>query len=204
MRSSSSGFDHTIFSSGRGRSITSDFHRPSSNLVKGVSTLHLTGHLHRDIKPSNVLIDHSGRLTILDYGLATKVENTEDREVRGISGTLEYMAPEQTDGRQATRAADWYSVGVLIYQALTGRLPFEGQPLKIALDKRLSDGPNPRQIAPNIPVLLADLCEDLLKCEPENRLDEAEIMHRLNIENDASLSLSIGTTSSAMDAPLVG
>ena len=173
-------------------------------LVKGVSTLHLTGHLHRDIKPSNVLIDHSGRLTILDYGLATKVENTEDREVRGISGTLEYMAPEQTDGRQATRAADWYSVGVLIYQALTGRLPFEGQPLKIALDKRLSDGPNPRQIAPNIPVLLADLCEDLLKCEPENRLDEAEIMHRLNIENDASLSLSIGTTSSAMDAPLVG
>ena len=133
--------------------------------MRGVATLHLAGHLHRDIKPSNVLVDKSGRLTILDFGLATRLEDEDDRDVRGISGTLEYMAPEQTDGRKPSPAADWYSVGVLLYQALTNELPFKGKPLKIALDKRLQDGPDPRLIVPSAPADLSQLCVALLKCE---------------------------------------
>ena len=128
------------------------------DLVKGVATLHLAGHLHRDIKPSNVLIDKSGRLTILDFGLATRLEDQDDRDVRGISGTLEYMSPEQTDGRKPTPAADWYSVGVLLYQSMTNELPFKGKPLKIALDKRLKDGPDPRTVVSTAPTDLSKLC----------------------------------------------
>lgn len=173
-------------------------------LVRGLSTLHLTGHLHRDIKPSNVLVNRAGRLTILDFGLATRVESSEDRDVRGISGTLEYMAPEQTDGRQPKPAADWYSVGVLIYEGLTGHLPFEGKPLKIALDKRLQDGPNPKLRAPNAPKPLADLCEKLLRCEPSQRPDESSLMEVLGIEASASLSLSINALSNSSSDHLIG
>jgi eukaryotic-like serine/threonine-protein kinase len=174
------------------------------DLVKGVATLHLAGHLHRDIKPSNVLVDKSGRLAILDFGLATRLEDQDDRDVRGISGTLEYMAPEQTDGRKPTPAADWYSVGVLLYQAITNELPFKGKPLKIALDKRLKDGPDPRIIVANAPTDLSKLCTALLKCEPSERPSESEIMECLGIEVSASLSLSVSALSMSAKDHLIG
>ena len=174
------------------------------DLVKGVATLHLAGHLHRDIKPSNVLVDKSGRLTILDFGLATRLEDEHDRDVRGISGTLEYMSPEQTDGRKPTPAADWYSVGVLLYQALTHELPFKGKPLKIALDKRLQDGPDPRTVMSTAPTDLSELCTSLLKCEPSLRPSESETMERLGIEASASLSLSVSALSMSTTDHLIG
>ena len=67
-------------------------------LANGVSALHAHGHLHRDLKPSNILVDKTGRVVILDFGLATRVDQIDLRDIRGFSGTLEYMAPEQTDG----------------------------------------------------------------------------------------------------------
>ena len=115
-------------------------------LAAGLSALHTSGHLHRDIKPSNLLVQRDGRVVILDFGLATRVDQVDIRDIRGFSGTLEYMAPEQSEGRDPVPASDWYSFGCVLFQALTGQLPFRGKPLQVALLKRQQDGPAPSTI----------------------------------------------------------
>ena len=96
-------------------------------LVAGVSALHGHGKLHRDIKPSNIMVTPDGRVVILDFGLMSDARPSspmaaDDR----LAGTPAYLAPEQQAGADASEASDWYAVGVTLYEALTGRLPFDG------------------------------------------------------------------------------
>jgi serine/threonine protein kinase len=93
-------------------------------LVQGVLELHALGVLHRDLKPSNVLLTEEGKLVILDFGLALNVEMSGVE--LGTAGTPAYMSPEQARGASLTTASDWYSVGVMLYEGLTGHLPFIG------------------------------------------------------------------------------
>src|SRR5438270_1857833 len=97
-------------------------------LVDGLCALHTARKLHRDVKPSNVLVTGTGRVVLVDFGLV--VERGRDTGSTtgdgAVAGTLAYMAPEQAWGQRPTPAADWYSVGVLLYQSLTGRLPLDG------------------------------------------------------------------------------
>src|SRR4029079_16637530 len=95
------------------------------SLARGVQALHDAGKLHRDINSSNVLVTEGGRVVILDFGLISG--EPQGRWAAGsfdvLGGTPGYMAPEQA-GEQASTASDWYAVGVMLYEALTGRLPF--------------------------------------------------------------------------------
>ena len=97
-------------------------------LVEAVAALHAAGCLHRDLKPTNVLVDDGGRVIVLDFGLATTIDAPRHAALASgrVAGTIAYMSPETLTGRRATPAADWYGVGMVLYEAAAGRLPFKG------------------------------------------------------------------------------
>lgn len=144
-------------------------------LIEGLHALHLAHKVHRDIKPDNALVAEGGRVIILDFGLVGESLQSES----AVIGTVAYMAPEQAAGRPVGPAADWYSVGVLLYEALTGRLPFEGTTLEILADKQSRLPPAPSSLVPQLPLDLDELCMDLLHTQPSERPDFIEIRRRL-------------------------
>ncbi len=150
-------------------------------LAEGVSALHTAGKLHRDLKPSNVLVTPAGRVVILDFGLVSdRTRGARDATADGsIMGTPAYMAPEQAAGRRARPASDWYAVGVILYEALTGAWPFTGSVLQIVFRKQQEDPPPPRALAPGIPDDLNDLCVALLRRDPDERPGGEEVLRRL-------------------------
>jgi serine/threonine protein kinase len=155
-------------------------------LVEGVAALHEAGKLHRDLKPSNVLVTPQGRVVVLDFGLvssSTFVEaDTQDAErtVGGcVFGTPAYMSPEQAAGEPVTMASDWYSVGTMLYEALTGQLPFDGAVLEILRKKEEEEPPAPAEIARGVPADLDQLCRELLRRDPLKRPTGLEILRHL-------------------------
>lgn len=150
-------------------------------LAAGIAALHAAGKLHRDLKPSNVLVRPDGRVVILDFGLATDLEEgaIEQRTELLAAGTVSYMAPEQAAGTSLTPAADWYAFGTMLYQALTGRLPFAGTAIQVMLAKQGTAPPPPRALSPDAPDDLDRLCAQLLATRPTERPDGAAVINRL-------------------------
>ncbi len=140
-------------------------------LVAGIDALHRAGKLHRDIKSSNVLVERGGRVVVCDFGLVVDfAASTIDR-----GGTPIYMSPEQAAGLALVEASDWYSVGVLLYEALTGDPPWTGTPPEMLVAKRGAPPPRPEGVSDD----LADLCLALLRRSPLDRPGAAEILARL-------------------------
>ena len=144
-----------------------------SQLAEGIRCLHQSGKLHRDIKPPNVLVTAEGRVVLLDFGLTADLESLARQQAvdRQIVGTVGHMSPEQSAGRPITAASDWYSVGVMLYEAMTGRLPFAARRTRCSSPNRRSRPRRPIHSSTGLPEDLVRLCVALLDRDPAKTTD---------------------------------
>ena len=152
-------------------------------LSEGVHRLHEADRVHRDLKPSNVLVTGAGRVVILDFGLVAEIDQdyTEGTLQQNIAGSAAYMSPEQSVGQPLSPASDWYSVGVMLYEALTGVWPFTGHLYAILTAKQEHDPTPPSVLVPGVPKDLDELCMALLARRPEDRPRGDEVLARLRL-----------------------
>jgi eukaryotic-like serine/threonine-protein kinase len=189
-------------------------------LAEGLSALHRENRLHRDLKPGNVLVSQADeRVVICDFGLvvegAAELPSSGIRPARGsipfhtqestdgkIAGTVAYMSPEQMMGKTLTPASDWYAVGVMLYQALTTKMPF---PTNVSFVEqsaaKQSPPPNPREIDASLPRDLSDLAVGLLAPVVAERLGYKDVVARLG---DAPRSAAATDLSQSASNVLIG
>jgi hypothetical protein len=173
-------------------------------LADGLSELHRNGKLHRDIKPSNVLVTPEGRVVILDFGLIADVAPEHGGGGLPPAGTPAYVSPEDIAGGRATEASDWYGVGITMYEALTGTVPFAGPFDEQLLRKKAVDPPSPSEIAPDVPGDLSAICMDLIARELARRFAGRDALRALEHPRSQP-NLSVRTMSEAIrEPPFVG
>ena len=146
-------------------------------LGHALNALHAARKVHRDIKPGNVLVTPEGRVVVLDFGLTSDVHRSGWQP--RLAGTIGYMAPEMFTTGDVDQAGDWYATGVLMFEALTGRLPFTAPTRMALLDAQQQDGPAPSTTGADVPRDLDQLCEALLRRDPTRRPDGDEVLRRL-------------------------
>jgi eukaryotic-like serine/threonine-protein kinase len=174
-------------------------------LATGLSALHAAGKLHCDIKPSNIRVARDdGRVVLLDFGLVQELfpargELTVDAE---LAGTPAYMSPEQAAGLRLTEASDWYSVGVLLYEALTGRRPVDGSFVQVLQKKQTEDPTPPAELVDGLPADLARLAERLLRRDPTKRPNGEKVLRMLGQSSRKALASHRSTSSAG--APFIG
>jgi eukaryotic-like serine/threonine-protein kinase len=135
---------------------------------------HANGVIHRDLKPGNVLIDRQGRATVTDFGIA-KAGVSEITQTGSVMGTAQYLSPEQAQGLDVTPASDLYSVGVILYEALTGHVPFEADSAVAVALKQVSEAPRPpSELNPAVPRALDAVVLRALAKDPANRFSSAD------------------------------
>ena len=139
-------------------------------VCEGLEEAHRAGVVHRDLKPQNIMIDREGNARIMDFGIARSVKGKGITGANVLIGTPEYMSPEQVDGKEAGPRSDLYSLGIVLFEMLTGRRPFEGETtLSIAVKQKSEAPPDPRKLNPQIPEALALLVLQCLEKAPEKR-----------------------------------
>ncbi|MCP4602442.1 MAG: protein kinase [Proteobacteria bacterium] len=175
-----------------------------SQLADGIGALHAADKVHRDIKPSNILVAKEGRVVVLDFGLViTSTEKKDITQTEHAAGTASYMAPEQAvSDSEVIRASDFYSIGIVLYQTLTGRLPFQGNAVEIFQSKQHLNPKEPRSLNPDVPDDLNELCIDLLQRDPYARPDTEEIKLRIKVGQESPASPSFTTRPLPLERPV--
>jgi len=139
----------------------------AKQVCEGLAEAHGLGVVHRDLKPQNIMIDKEGNSRIMDFGIARSLKAKGITAEGVIIGTPEYMSPEQVDAKETDQRSDIYSLGVILYEMVTGRVPFEGDtPLSVAVKQKTETPEDPRKLNSQIP---EDLSNVILRCIEKNK-----------------------------------
>ncbi len=163
-------------------------------LVAALQTLHDSGKLHRDVKPANVLVERSGRLVVLDFGLVLDRSRAPDpREAAAghLIGTPRYMAPEVLGWGVASEASDWFSVGVMLFETLTGQLLDEGAVSRLS---RRGPPPPPSSRGSDICADFDEMCQALLESDPDERATGDDVLRLLGLQSMSTRSLHLSSS----------
>jgi len=147
-------------------------------ICEGLIEAHRLGVVHRDLKPGNIMIDREGDVRIMDFGVARTLKEKGVTGAGVIIGTPEYMSPEQVEGKDINQQSDLYSLGIVLYEMVTGRRPFEGDTaLSVAVKHKTEIPKNPKQINPNIPDDLSGIILRCLEKDKSKRYQTAAEVH---------------------------
>ncbi|MEH7353064.1 Stk1 family PASTA domain-containing Ser/Thr kinase [Neobacillus drentensis] len=146
-------------------------------LTSAISHAHQNHIIHRDIKPHNILVDHDGNVKITDFGIAMALSATSITQTNSVLGSVHYLSPEQARGGMANRKSDIYSLGIVMFELLTGRLPFSGESaVSIALKHLQSETPSVRRWNPAIPQSVENIVLKATAKDPFHRYNSVDEM----------------------------
>ena len=147
-------------------------------VCEGLEEAHKLGVIHRDLKPQNIMIDEDGNARIMDFGIARSLSGKTLTGAGVMIGTPEYMSPEQVDGKETDQRSDIYSLGVILYEMVTGRVPFEGETALAIAMKHKGEAPNnPKELNPHIPDDLSGVILTCLEKDKAKRYQSASGVH---------------------------
>lgn len=146
-------------------------------LTSAISNAHQNQIIHRDIKPQNILMDDEKNVKITDFGIAMALSATSFTQTNSVLGTVHYLSPEQARGGTATKKSDIYALGIVLYELLTGKLPFSGESaVSIALKHLQTETPSVREVQPSIPQSLENVVMKATAKDPQHRYRTVEEM----------------------------
>ncbi len=147
----------------------------AKQICEGLAEAHNMGVVHRDLKPNNIMIDRGGNARIMDFGIARAVKGKSITGPGVMIGTPQYMSPEQVEGKEVDQRSDIYSLGIILYEMLTDRVPFEGDtPLTVGVKQKTETPKEPKNFNERIPDDLNHLILKCLEKEKENRYQNAD------------------------------
>lgn len=147
-------------------------------ITDGMSVAHDSYIIHRDIKPQNIMILENGLVKIMDFGIAMAMNSTQLTQTNSVMGSVHYLPPEQANGKGSTLQSDIYSMGIVMYELLTGKLPYKGDnAVEIALKHLKEPLPSIRDELPNIPQSVENIIIKATAKNPKNRYADAREMH---------------------------
>ncbi len=146
----------------------------AKQVCEGLAEAHELGVVHRDLKPQNIMIDKEGNSRIMDFGIARSLKAKGITDAGVMIGTPEYMSPEQVDAKETDQRSDIYSLGVILYEMVTGRAPFEGDtPLSVAVKQKTETPEDPRKLNSQIPENLSQMILRCMEKDKEKRYQSA-------------------------------
>jgi hypothetical protein len=161
------------------------------DVLRGLAYAHGEGLIHRDLKPANIMLNGKGQAVLTDFGIAQIIGSTQHTASGALMGTLNYMAPEQGLKNQCDRRSDIYSLGIVLFEMLTGYTPFDADTPLAILMKHLNDPlPLPTEIDPSLPVELERIVLKALAKDPNDRFQSADEMAEALQQAAASLHAS--------------
>jgi tetratricopeptide (TPR) repeat protein len=147
----------------------------AKQVCEGLAEAHRLKVVHRDLKPQNIMVDEEGNVRIMDFGIARSIKAEGITGAGVMIGTPEYMSPEQAEVKDVDHRSDIYSLGVILYEMVTGRLPFEGEtPLAIAMKHKSETPQDPKKLNPQLPQELSRVILNCLEKDKEKRYQSAE------------------------------